>query len=314
MALSIVFQESHVFFRLFNACIESIKHDVAQIFANVFSFKPYSPANNRPSGHGNLLPFALEDLIISVGNQYQVTTQDWFSQNKGHDEERDPRVVFNVLDAILKDSLERLKMMRESVSLTKIGLNGCTLEVDYTGCVAMIRNLCLEGKLRAALWLRNKMIQKGVIPDVLTHNYLVNGLCKAGDLEKADNLVREMLEIGPSPNCATFNTFIKGYCLNNNVDKALYLFSTMANSGIGPNKVTYNILIHALCKKGLLKDARKLLEMILDDDCGKETSDIITSTIFMDGCLKKGDMVQALVHWDEMLQRGTQIEVGRAHV
>ena len=69
---------------------------------------------HRPSGHGNLLPFALEDLIISVGNQYQVTTQDWFSQKKGHDEERDPRVVFNVLDAMLKDSLERLKMMRSA--------------------------------------------------------------------------------------------------------------------------------------------------------------------------------------------------------
>lgn len=69
---------------------------------------------HRASRHGNPLPFALEDIIMSVGNQYQVTTQDWFSQKKNHEEERDPHVVFNILDAMLKDSLERLKRMRSA--------------------------------------------------------------------------------------------------------------------------------------------------------------------------------------------------------
>ena len=74
---------------------------------------------HRASRHGNRLPFSLEDLIMSVGNQYQVTTQDWFSQKKGNDEERDPQAVFNVLDAMLKDSLDRLKTMRSAFGFSQ---------------------------------------------------------------------------------------------------------------------------------------------------------------------------------------------------
>ncbi|KAF5954970.1 hypothetical protein HYC85_007826 [Camellia sinensis] len=133
------------------------------------------------------------------------------------------------------------------------------------------------------------MIRNGVIPDVLTHNYLLNGLCKTGELEKANWLVSEMLYCGTSPNCATYNTLMKGYCLINNVDRALDVFSTMANSGVTPNRVSCNILVHALCKKGLLEDARKLLKEILDENCDKGRSNLITSTILMDGHFKNGD-------------------------
>lgn len=42
--LGIAFQQSHVFLRLFNACMESVKHDLSQIFANFFSSKHRCPA------------------------------------------------------------------------------------------------------------------------------------------------------------------------------------------------------------------------------------------------------------------------------
>ncbi|CAL5432910.1 unnamed protein product [Camellia sinensis] len=63
------------------------------------------------------------------------------------------------------------------------------------------------------------------------------------------------------------------------------------------------------CKKGLLEDARKLLKEKLDENCDNGRSNLITSTILMDGHFKNGDTMQALVFWDEMLQRGTQMDV-----
>ncbi|KAF8380742.1 hypothetical protein HHK36_028232 [Tetracentron sinense] len=311
LSTSVVVNEDFQFFlRIPNSSIRTLDiiKGIGQIFTNIFCQKSDIVGHKRTLGHGELSPTTLEDLMGTVGNQYQIRTQNWLSQKRDYDDERDPQAVFNALDTMLKDSLERLRMIRESIVMAGT-LWECSSETDFTGYVAIIRALCVEGKVGAALRLRNRMIQKCVIPDVLTHNYLVNGLCKMGDMEKADWLIKEMAEVGPSPNCVTYNTLIDGYCHLNNVDKALYLFSMMGKSGIRPNRITCNILVHALCKKGLLEDAKKLLREILDDDCGRASSDLITSTTLINGYCKNEDLVQALEIWDEMCQKGTQMDV-----
>lgn len=50
--------------------------------------------------------------MATMGEHYQLGDHDWVSKQKDSDDKRDPYAVFNVLDTILKDSLERLKMMR----------------------------------------------------------------------------------------------------------------------------------------------------------------------------------------------------------
>lgn len=64
----------------------------------------------RMSEHNGVLPCALQDMIETVGDQCQLKTKNWFLQRKGYNRESQP--AFNVLDALLKDSLERLKAMR----------------------------------------------------------------------------------------------------------------------------------------------------------------------------------------------------------
>lgn len=56
--------------------------------------------------------FAFEDLIEAIGSKYEQKTQDWFPHNNGSEGKGDPEVAFSMLDAILKGSLERLKLMR----------------------------------------------------------------------------------------------------------------------------------------------------------------------------------------------------------
>ncbi|KAI3468390.1 hypothetical protein Pfo_025053 [Paulownia fortunei] len=137
------------------------------------------------------------------------------------------------------------------------------------------------------------MVQEFRIPDVLTHNYLLNALCKSSDLGRAEWFVREMLCQGPSPTCATYNTLMNGYCLVNKADEALDLFSTMTSHRKRPNRVSCNIPVHALCQKGLLEDARELLDKILGNDNEWETSKLITSTILMDVYFKTGNRFEA---------------------
>lgn len=66
----------------------------------------------RNSKDNKLFPFALEDVIEAIGSNNQQRTQDWPPPDKNSGGGDDPEVVFNVLDAILKCSLERLKIMR----------------------------------------------------------------------------------------------------------------------------------------------------------------------------------------------------------
>lgn len=208
-------------------------------------------------------------------------------------------VVFNVLDSILNSTLEPLKITRESMSWAHIGDYNYDLKSrSYTQHVDAIKNLSLQGRLGVALWLRNKMMLKGVIPDVVTHNYLINGFCKVGAFEKAEWLVREMSSRGPSPNCATYNTLMKGYCTYNDIDKALDLVSSMNTDGkVKANIVTFNILVHALCKNGLLDEARVLLMKLTDENSQK---DLIASTTLMDSYFKNGDASLALTLWGEI--------------
>ncbi|KAL5850045.1 hypothetical protein ACOSQ4_008058 [Xanthoceras sorbifolium] len=128
MALSIACGESSsslqfIIFRLVNQALDSIKLNVAQLFFN-----------SRSLSDDDMLPCTLKNIMENVADGYRTKTRDLFCSNKeDYDDKGDPQAVFNVLDAMLKENLDRLKTMRD---------------------------LSLGGKLGAALCLRRKLIWK----------------------------------------------------------------------------------------------------------------------------------------------------------
>ena len=69
----------------------------------------------RPDG---LLPCALKDIIDTVGDQYQLRTKNWLSQNRGCDDGGDSQPAYKVLDTKLKDNLDRLKTIRSRLPIS----------------------------------------------------------------------------------------------------------------------------------------------------------------------------------------------------
>jgi len=53
-----------------------------------------------------------EDTVSAIGRKCQLNAQDCSSHDKKFGGEKGPHAVFNVLDTMLKSSLERLKIMR----------------------------------------------------------------------------------------------------------------------------------------------------------------------------------------------------------
>ncbi|KAK4756651.1 hypothetical protein SAY87_006778 [Trapa incisa] len=287
-----LFLSAQVFFlRLIDKTFNVFKLNAAEIL----SLRPHIDPCSRSNSQNEL-----EDLVENFDAEWWLETKNWFSGEVGFGGKGDPQAVYNVLDGLLKGSLERLRTMRERITLMGTSDAACIHQIVYRHHLGTMRKLCAEGKLEAALQLRKNMIQRGVIPDLFSHNYLIGGLCKSGKLDRADSLFGEMLELGPYPNCVTYNIYIKGYCLINNVDKAFCLFSNMVNTGVQPNRITCNILVHALCNRGLVEDAREVLEKIIEGDGDTVSSDLMTSTILMDGYFKSGNMVEALLMWNNV--------------
>uniref|UniRef100_A0A3Q7FTD6 Pentatricopeptide repeat-containing protein n=2 Tax=Solanum lycopersicum TaxID=4081 RepID=A0A3Q7FTD6_SOLLC len=298
--LLLVSEESQFLLRILNGSFQTldiIKDRIFHDFANLFCSK----------ANLDVIDMRQENVMHSV-NRDELGSKDWSSKGNNSNPEGDSTAGFSVLDTMLKRSLDRLKSMRERISLAEAGINYCTWEINFNKDAYVVRAMCLDGQLGAALSLWWNMIQNSIVPDVITHNYLINALCKNGELEKAEWIVRGMLYRGPSPTCAAFNSLIRGYCLVNDVDNALNTFSTMANHGIVPNRVTCNILVHALCKKGLLEEANNLFHKLLSKVHNGGSSNLITSTIMMDGCFKNGDTDQALAFWERMLLERTQVD------
>ncbi|VFQ89313.1 unnamed protein product [Cuscuta campestris] len=287
----LVSSESHFLVRVLNGTfqiLDSIKDRIGLVVSDFFSSIPSSELLNARNGG-----------IMQSAICHKPKTKDSLSERNElpPNPDGDMGAVFNVLDSMLKDMLDRLKSMREETIRTCVGFDSISkknLHIDEQ----FIRELCMEGKVGTAFSLCSKVMHKYGTPSIYTHNYLINGLCETGNLDKALWIVEEMKCRGPSPSCATYNALIKGYILMNNIDKALEIFSTMDSNGITPNRVSCNILVDALCKKGFIRQSKKLLKMILGDK--HDDPSLITSTIIMDGCFKHGDSSQALATWERL--------------
>jgi hypothetical protein len=89
-------------FRLLNQSLDFVSDNVSRLLAPIFT---------------NLRDFEMRLSCIErppsiSGNHSHLCTEKWFSDQKDYDQKEDPEAIFNVLDYILKSSLDRLASLR----------------------------------------------------------------------------------------------------------------------------------------------------------------------------------------------------------
>ncbi|KAF6165205.1 hypothetical protein GIB67_007190 [Kingdonia uniflora] len=100
-----------------------------------------------------------------------------------------------------------------------------------------------ENRVKDAIQLFNKIARKrswmklckflkicvarGLTPNVITYNSLIDGLCKVGRVAVAQELFMEMQVRGPSPNIYTYSTLVNGLFTNGSYEEAMRLFEKM---------------------------------------------------------------------------------------
>ncbi|WZZ11195.1 hypothetical protein YC2023_097116 [Brassica napus] len=181
------------------------------------------------------------------------------------------------------------------LSLSKqMEFNGVAFDL-YTlnitmNCFCRLRKL--ERKLKEAEELYNEMITRGIDPDTITYNSLIDGLCIENRLDEANQMVDVvMVSKGCDPDIVTFNILINGYCKAKLVDEGMRVFREISLRGLVADTVTYNTLVQGFCEAGKLDVAKELFQEMVSQGA---RPDIVTYRILLDGLCDNGELQEAL--------------------
>ncbi|KAK3211109.1 hypothetical protein Dsin_015815, partial [Dipteronia sinensis] len=115
------------------------------------------------------------------------------------------------------------------------------------------------GNLEEAKQLFEGMEKRGVRPNIVTYNVLIDVYGKKRKLEEAKLLFKEMKNIGVRPDTIAYNTLIYEYRKKENLEETKRLFEEREKKGVRYDTATYTTtLIDGYCKKGKMTVAHKL--------------------------------------------------------
>ncbi|GAB2260121.1 hypothetical protein Droror1_Dr00010976 [Drosera rotundifolia] len=163
------------------------------------------------------------------------------------------KVCNAILDVLVKHDIDiarefyRRKMMIE-----------CSVEGDMYTYGILMKGLCLTNRVAEGFRLLQVMKSRGVSPNVVVYNTLLQALCKNGKVGRARSLMNEM----PEPNDVTYNLLISAFCKQEDLVPALVLLEKSFSSGSVPDVVTVTKVVALLCSVGRLNEAAEVLERV----------------------------------------------------
>ena len=176
--------------------------------------------------------------------------------------------------------------------------NGFDDGVESFNCLLVA--LANEGLGREARQVFDKMHGQ-YYPDLRSYTALMLAWCNARNLVEAGRVWNEMLEKGMKPDVVVHNTMIEGLLRGQRRPEAVKMFELMKAKGPPPNVWTYTMLIHNHCKRGKMDMAMECFEEMQEARC---QPDVATYTCLLVGYgnAKRMDRVTAVL--EEMTQKG----------
>ncbi|KAK1569135.1 hypothetical protein Q3G72_033000 [Acer saccharum] len=113
---------------------------------------------------------------------------------------------------------------------------GAKLEITAKSVAIVVSGLCVRGEVERAKGLMEVMVTKGIEPDVLAYNSLINGYCIR---DVALKLFSEMKQRGMIPDLFIYTIIILGLSKHGRPDGALRLYDEMIEAGITPDEYLY---------------------------------------------------------------------------
>ncbi|PHT58521.1 Pentatricopeptide repeat-containing protein, mitochondrial [Capsicum baccatum] len=149
------------------------------------------------------------------------------------------------------------------------------LELNCKVYTILIYGWCKVKNIEMARRFLGEMLDKGIDPNVVSYNVLLNGICRRASLHldgrfdkvirEAEKVFEEMTERGVEPDVTSYSILLHVYSRAHKPELSLEKLRIMRHTGICPNIVTYTSVIKCLCSCGMLEDAELLLEQMVSN-------------------------------------------------
>ncbi|CAN6164746.1 unnamed protein product [Urochloa humidicola] len=177
------------------------------------------------------------------------------------------------------------------------------IEPDLVSFNTLINARAKSGCLAAgvALDLLFEVRQAGLRPDVITYNTLISACSQSSNLEDAVTVFEEMVDSECRPDLWTYNAMVSVHGRCGKAEEAERLFRELVEKGFTPDAVTYNSLLHAFAKEGDIEKVERTCEDLVK--AGFKKNEITYNTmIHMYGKMGRLDLAVGL--YDEMRSMG----------
>ncbi|KAH0451512.1 hypothetical protein IEQ34_018811 [Dendrobium chrysotoxum] len=177
------------------------------------------------------------------------------------------------------------------------------LEPDLVSFNTLINARAKSGQVPSglALELLQDVRRSGLRPDTITYNTLISACSQAPNFEEATSVFEDMMKSKCQPDLWTYNAMISVYGRCGMIQEAEQLFHEITSMGFSPDAVTYNSLLYAFAKEGSTEKVERVCEKMVK--AGYNKDEITYNTIIhMYG--KQGRLDLALRLYDEMKLAG----------
>lgn len=122
----------------------------------------------------------------------------------------------------------------------------------------------IRGELDEVVRVFGEIKKRGLQPDTICYNILINAYSKALDVDGALQRVREMVNANLKPDAYTWTTLITLASERGDVENTERMFNEAREAGFEPNNMTYAALIAANVSAGKIEAAESVLQMAED--------------------------------------------------
>lgn len=91
------------------------------------------------------------------------------------------------------------------------------------------------------------MLQKGLVPDVVSFSTLIHGFANNGQMDEAKNIFRRMVASGFSPTGSVYNSLLRGYCEKGEMGEVIDLLHQMAAENVVLSPEIKATILESLC-------------------------------------------------------------------
>ncbi|TXG60410.1 hypothetical protein EZV62_014983 [Acer yangbiense] len=206
--------------------------------------------------------------LIAAGLTRQAIRafQDMKCFVENSDNEDDDANVCFLLDTLCKYGYVR-------VAVEFFNKNKHEIKPNVKMYTSLIYGWCKINRIDMAERFLGDMVERGIEPNVVTYNVLLNGVCRKASLHpdvrfertirNAEKVFDEMRMRGIEPDVTSFSIVLHVYSRAHKPQLSLDKLNAMKENGISPTVATYTSVVKCLCSCGMLEDGEVLLgEMV----------------------------------------------------